>query len=87
MHLYAGKASLTAELFEHIVRRTENVSAAFIKELMRRATQFQLERELESDAATQMTMGDINNALDELLFSGGTLNRKLQGGDAEPRGE
>jgi hypothetical protein len=51
------------------------VSAAFIKELMRRATQFALER--AQDARVAAT--DVELALDELLFSGGRLNAALLG--------
>ena len=63
------------DVAEAAVKRTEGVSASFIKELMRRAAQFHLER---SDSAT-LTLQDVENALEELLFSGGSLNRKLLG--------
>ena len=43
---------------------------------MRRSTQFHLER---SDTG-RLGIEDVEAALDELLFSGGTLNRKLLGG-------
>ena len=43
---------------------------------MRRSTQFHLER---SDTGG-LGIEDVEAALDELLFSGGTLNRKLLGG-------
>ena len=58
------------------VRRTEGVSASFIKELMRRTAQFHLER----GGSGRVGLGDVESAPDELLFSGGTLNRKLLGG-------
>jgi len=61
------------------VKRTEGVSASFIKELMRRSTQFHLER---TDTG-RLGIEDVEAALDELLFSGGTLNRKLLGGKNE----
>lgn len=57
--------------------RTQNVSAAFIKELMRRTVQFQLER----DGTGPIQPQDVDNALEEMLFSGGSLNVKLLGGD------
>src|SRR5262245_33361018 len=53
----------------------QKVSAAFIKELMRRAAQFRLERGGEGE----LTAADVENALDEILFRGGSLNRKLLG--------
>ena len=58
------------------MRRTEGVSASFIKELMRRSAQFHLER----DGSGRLGLEDVESALDELLFSGGSLNRKLLGG-------
>ncbi|MBA4019492.1 MAG: hypothetical protein C0483_20190 [Pirellula sp.] len=75
VRLYAGTNGLADEVVEAVVKKTENVSAAFIKELMRRAAQFQLERE-----STELTLGDVEDALNELLFAGGSLNRKLLGG-------
>jgi hypothetical protein len=60
---------------ETIVKKTDRVSAAFIKELMRRSGQFQLER----DGTGPLTVADVDAALDEMLFSGGTLNRVLLG--------
>jgi hypothetical protein len=86
VRLYGGQAQLTDEVVRAIVRRTEKVSAAFIKELIRRSVQFQLER----DGAHAIETNDVENALDEMLFSGGSLNVKLLGGnlngDDEPNG-
>jgi hypothetical protein len=59
------------------VERTERVSAAFIKELMRRAVQFQLER----DGSARLELEDVEKALDEMLVSGGSLNLKLLGAE------
>ena len=58
-----------------IVRRTEGVSAAFIKELMRRIAQFAIER----DCDDQITHQDVDGALDEMLFKGGSLNLSILG--------
>jgi hypothetical protein len=44
-----------------------------------RAVQFQLERENAMGIETQ----DVENALDEMLFSGGSLNVKLLGGNGD----
>lgn len=74
--LYARGMAVPDEVLRTTVQRTEGVSASFIKELMRRSAQFQLERDGSGDLAAE----DIDAALDELLFSGGTLNRKLLGG-------
>jgi cell division protease FtsH len=77
VRLYGRGAELTPELVRLVVSRTEKVSGAFIKELMRRSVQFQLER----DAAQRVEQQDVENALDEMLFSGGSLNVKLLGGN------
>src|SRR4029079_5346794 len=42
--LYSQGVQLADDVAQAIVRRTEKVSAAFIKELMRRSVQFRLER-------------------------------------------
>lgn len=77
--LYGRGAPLSAETLAHIVERTAKVSAAFIKELMRRSVQFALER---GDDAS-ITNVDVDAALDEMLFTGGRLNAALLGaGDA-----
>jgi cell division protease FtsH len=76
IHLYGQGMTLSDELVRTIVNRTEDVSAAFIKELMRRSVQFQLER----NGAANIELNDIDNALNEMLFSGGSLNVKLLGG-------
>lgn len=61
------------------------MSAAFIKELMRRSLQFHLERvepgSGKRDSAGEITRADVEQALDELLVSGGSLNRMLLGGN------
>ena len=59
------------------MRRTEKVSAAFIKELMRRSVQFHL----ESNGSGRIELHDVELALDEMLFSGGSLNLKLLGAE------
>jgi hypothetical protein len=35
---------------------------------------------MERDGSGGLSVGDVEAALDELLFSGGSLNRKLLGG-------
>ena len=73
--LYAPKGLLHESLIDEVVRRTDGVSAAFIKEFMRRATQFTLER----DESSSLSHHDLDLALDEMLLKGGPLNRKLLG--------
>ena len=74
--LYSRGVEVRAEVRQRIVARTEKVSAAFIKELMRRAVQFHLER----NGAVCVELADVDSALNEMLFSGGSLNLKLLGG-------
>jgi hypothetical protein len=79
VRLYARGAELTPEVVTQVVRRTERVSAAFIKELMRRSVQFHLER----GDSRQLAVADVDNALAEMLFRGGSLNLKLLGGNLD----
>lgn len=84
VRLYSRQVDVPEEVVRAVVKKTERVSASFIKELMRRATQFYLER--EGDGALEV--GDVENALEEMLFRGGSLNRVLLGavGPAEGGG-
>ncbi len=75
--LYGHGLDISGELTELIVSRTKGVSAAFIKELMRRCAQFQIEFS-EGAALTQRA---VDAALEEMLFTGGMLNRRLLGGE------
>jgi hypothetical protein len=64
------------------VRATEKTSGAFIKELMRRATQYAVTR----DEKSPVSLEDVDLVIEEMLFSGGSLNRVILGGgdhDAE----
>ena len=60
-----------------IVARTDQVSPSFIKELMRRAAQ-QL---VESNGSPALRREHAAMALDEMLFTGGSLNLKLLGAE------
>jgi ATP-dependent 26S proteasome regulatory subunit len=76
VRLYSRGLAVPEAVIQETVKKTENVSGAFIKELMRRAAQFLIER----NGSDEMNRDDVNQALEELLFSGGSLNRKLLGG-------
>jgi len=79
--LYAGGLEISDGVLETVVSRTKGVSAAFIKELMRRCAQFQI----ESSRDSVLTQAAVDAAIEEMLFTGGALNRRLLGGaDAEP---
>jgi ATP-dependent Zn protease len=80
--LYAGPIELDAETEDDLVQRTDGLTGAFIKELMRQAS---LRAAL--DEREIATSADVKAALDELLDERATLTRRLlgQGGDsAEP---
>jgi hypothetical protein len=77
VRLYAQGAEVSPKVAGEIVQRTDRVSAAFIKELMRRSVQFHLER----NGSGRIELADVENALEEMLFSGGSLNLKLLGAE------
>jgi hypothetical protein len=82
VRLYARGVDLGDEVVRTVVERTDRVSPAFIKELMRRSVQFHL----EGNGSRRIEWLDVERALDEMLFSGGSLNLKLLGAEnAEER--
>lgn len=81
IRLYNPEIPLSDALIETIVQRTDGVSAAFIKELVRRMIQSCLQR----GGSGEITGDDADRALDEMLFSGCQLNRKLLGARVDER--
>jgi len=79
VRLYGSNLALEQAVVDEAVRRTEGVSAAFIKELMRRLAQGSIAR----DGGCTVTSADIEEALNDMLFEGGRLNVKLLGGARE----
>lgn len=81
IRLYACGLALTDEAVELAVKKTQNASAAFIKELMRRSAQYCLQNggthSLKADA--------LDSAIEEMLFTGGSLNAKLLGASGVTR--
>ena len=75
VQLYSRGMNVPEDVIALTVKRTEKVSASFIKELMRRAAQFHLERGNDQSLRTE----DVKSALEEILFAGGSLNRSLLG--------
>jgi ATPase family protein associated with various cellular activities (AAA) len=72
--LYARGLTLAVENPQPIVDRTAGVTASFIKELLRKA------RLVAADnGRVEVTEGDLNTALDELLSHTGALTRVLLG--------
>jgi len=82
--LYARGLNISEEMLALIVSRTKGVSPAFIKELMRRCAQFQI----EFSEGNVLAQPAVDAALQEMLLAGGALNRRLLGGDGvEQTGE
>lgn len=74
--LYAGTQKIAEDVVLSIVNSTDNTSAAFIKELMRRVTQYAIARGTDEPISTD----DVEVAVEEMLFSGGAFNRRILGG-------
>jgi ATP-dependent Clp protease adapter protein ClpS len=83
VQLYGKGLQLDETLIDEAVRRTRGVSAAFIKELMRRTAQAGIGR----DGGATIGSADLGEALDDMLFASGKLNVKLLGGAQEARPE
>jgi ATP-dependent Clp protease adapter protein ClpS len=79
IQLYGKGLPLGEAVVREATRRTKGVSAAFIKELMRRVAQASIAR----DGGMAVESRDIGEALDDMLFTGGKLNVKLLGGALE----
>ena len=76
VQLYGQGLRLDEAVIVEATQRTKGVSAAFIKELMRRIAQAGIAR----DGGTRVEPGDVSEALDDMLFTGGKLNVRLLGG-------
>jgi hypothetical protein len=76
IHLYARDMKVSEEVVTQLVRKTKNASPAFIKELMRRSAQYCI----QDGDGQHLAIEQVEAALDEMLFSGGSLNVKLLGG-------
>ena len=76
--LYAGGLPLAEPLMQHLAKRTEGASPAFIKELLRRIAQ----HHLDAESPEEVSRATADSALHEMLFSGGVLNKRLLGGQA-----
>ena len=79
VQLYGRGLPLSDTIVNEAAERSEGVSAAFIKEMMRRVAQASIAR----NGGKAVVSGDIGEALDDMLFTGGKLNVKLLGGAKE----
>jgi len=82
VRLYGRGLPLSDAVVDEATQRTKGVTAAFIKELMRRIAQASIAR----DGGLAVGSDDIGEALDDMLFTGGRLNVRLLGG-AQQAGE
>lgn len=76
VRLYGRGLKLNKSVVGEAVKRTDGVSPAFIKEMMRRTAQACIER----GGRTAASVADLTEALDDMLFTGGKLNVRLLGG-------
>jgi hypothetical protein len=83
VHLYSCNLKVSERIVSHLVRKTAGVSAAFIKELMRRSAQYCI----QAGRSHRLEENDTVQAIEEMLFAGGSLNRKLLGAIAAEAGE
>jgi ATPase family associated with various cellular activities (AAA) len=74
-NLYGQRLTLRLEHLPQLIDQTEGVSAAFIRELMRKAALF------AADESDEMIVEDrhLEEALRELVFEGGELTKRLLG--------
>ena len=75
VELYSRGMKISKELSERIVARTDHASPAFIKELLRKGAQHLLQSHKK-----ELLGEHVDLALEDMLFSGGSLNVKLLGG-------
>src|SRR6266849_2684993 len=81
IRLYACGLTLANDMVEVVVKKTKNASAAFIKELMRRAAQYYI----QNNCKGPLRLREVDGALEEMLFSGGSLNASLLGASGVTR--
>jgi hypothetical protein len=76
LRLYGRSIPVDQALLNDLATRTDGATPAFIKEFMRRIAQ----NYLEAGSAAQVTNAMAQDALHDMLFAGGVLNKKLLGG-------
>ncbi|WP_238325705.1 AAA family ATPase [Paraburkholderia sprentiae] len=76
LRLYGSRMSIPADVAAFAVERTEGVSAAFIKELVRRLAQQSIARKAQGE----VSMEDAENALQDMRVRSGYLSQALLGG-------
>jgi ATP-dependent 26S proteasome regulatory subunit len=83
IRLYQGNLVLDLARPEAVIERTEGVTAAFLKELLRKAALLACEDD-DGDGPIRLTDAHLDAALDQLLDTRNQLTRILLGGE-QPR--
>jgi hypothetical protein len=83
IRLYQGNLVLDVTHSDTVIERTEGVTAAFLKELLRKAALLACEED-EAEGPIRVTDADLGAALDQLLDTRNQLTRVLLGGE-QPR--
>jgi hypothetical protein len=82
IRLYQGQLVLDLDRPEVVIERTEGVTAAFLKELLRKAALLACEADGDAaDGPIRITDTHLNAALDQLLDTRNQLTRILLGGE------
>ena len=82
IELYSGKMPIAAEAFDDIIRRTKGATASFIRELIRRAAQLQLEAGCTGEVQAEIFL----RAIEEMTLTGGRLTARLLGANQNAAG-
>jgi AAA+ superfamily predicted ATPase/ATP-dependent Clp protease adapter protein ClpS len=80
IQLYSGKLHVPSAVLESAVGSTDGVSAAFIKELMRRVAQAKIDAQ-----DYVVSEQDFRRVVEEIMFTGGQLNAKMLGAGIRAR--
>jgi ATPase family protein associated with various cellular activities (AAA) len=80
IRLYQGNLVLDLASPETVIERTEGVTAAFLKELLRQAALLSAEQD-DTDGPIHVTDAHLDAALDQLLDTRNQLTRVLLGGE------
>jgi len=83
IRLYQGGLVLDGVDLDAVIERTEGVTAAFLRELLRKAALLAAEGDGSGEGALRVTDSHLTTALDQLLASGSQLTRVLLGGQQQ----
>jgi PII-like signaling protein len=83
IRLYQCGLVLDGVDLDAVIERTEGVTAAFLKELLRKAALLAAEGDGSGEGALRVTGSQLTTALDQLLASGSQLTRVLLGGQQQ----